>query len=121
MRAFADVPTPRRRYTYPPTFGAQRPAVVVGACTRPVGEETVRTGRLRRKQVVTVKCGGRVLVRRRKDGRHRAYCRDCRARKEQRKQIQRILQRVARFTPREQAQAERREVSRFRRFARRGR
>lgn len=121
MRGMGDVPWPARRYKYPPTLHpeAHRRLTLVGTCKRPVGEQTVKTGRLKRKRVETVVCGGNVYVRRRSNGGHRVFCEDCRARREQARTLRRLAQRFARLAPREQAVEQRREASRMKRLLRR--
>lgn len=124
MRSMGDVPWPARAYKYPPTFanavGASRHQHI-GSCKRPVGEVKVRRGRLRRKQTVEVRCGGKVFLKTGTLGQRRAYCEDCRARRRMRKQAARKQDRINRLSPREQLREERRQVSTFRRFLRRGR
>jgi hypothetical protein len=125
MRALAEVPTPARRFKYPPTFAAvgATPSTQIGTCKRPVGSVKVRRGklgRLRRKQDVEVRCGGRVYLRRGSLGKRRVVCVDCQARKRARlKQLRLERQIHSRFGIDVRAAAEQRKASRFKRFARR--
>jgi len=120
MRSMADVPWPARKHKYPATYGgSHRAAVLVGTCSRTVGEQKVRTKRFRRKETQVVKCGGPVYVRRNRLGRHRAWCEHCRARKQQRRMIAQLQQRARRFAPPAvQAAEDRKSVRLLRRFQR---
>ena len=114
MRQMGDVPWPARRFKYPPMFSNQIGTsrdTHVGHCKRKVGETKISRGRLRRKQTVDVRCGGKVYIRRGSLGKRRVYCEDCRARKRQRQQLLRIERQLqSRFgiTPRAQAREEKR-------------
>ena len=123
MRGMGDVPWPARRFKYPPTLSVVGAAQheQIGTCNRAVGETKVRRGKLRRKQTVEIRCGGKVFLKRGTLGKRRVYCADCRDRKQANKRALRMQQRVNRLSPREQQIEQRREVSRFRRFVRRGR
>lgn len=125
MDSMADVPKSPRRFHYPPTFnvvGAAR-ETHIGHCKRPVGEQTVRRGKLRRKKTEQVACGGRVFLRRSRNGRRRVYCESCRERKAQLRVIRQLEQRMRRFgavSPQQQARDDRRAVRMLQRFRRAG-
>jgi len=98
MRSMADVPWPARRYKYPPTAARLASRLVpVGTCERTVGETQVKLGRLRRKHLAAVPCGGRLIAKLGSLGRRRVYCESCRAREKQRKYEFRMRRRLERF------------------------
>lgn len=119
MRSMGDVPWPARRFKYPPTFAAAvgaMPVTELGTCKRPVGSVKVRRGRLRRKQDVEVRCGGKVFLRRGSLGKRKVVCVDCRERKRARlRQLRLERQLHSRFGIERQV-AEERKASRFKRF-----
>lgn len=123
MRGMGDVPWPARRFKYPPTFANEvgaTPRTLIGTCKRPVGSIQMRRGRLRRKQDVEVRCGGKVYLRRGRLGKRRVVCEDCQARRRARQKQRRIeLQLQSRFGTARAPVEER--TSRFKRFLRKGR
>lgn len=124
LRQQSDVPWPARKYTISPTFSDNvATRIHVGQCSRKVAEQQVETKtKLKRKKVETVEipCGGNVYVKRGSLGKRRAFCEACRDRKAQRKFAARFQKRAARISPQEQIAEQRKEVSRLRRFTRRG-
>jgi hypothetical protein len=126
MRSMADVPWPARKYKYPPTFAnaiGAAPSTHIGTCKRPVGSIKMRRGRfgkLRPKQDVEVRCGGRVYLRRGSLGKRRVVCVDCLERKRAKARQLRVERQLqSRFgIGREHAAEER--TSRIRRFMRKG-
>jgi len=124
MRQMGDVPWPPRKYKIAPIFGdAVSKRVHVGDCQRKVAEQTVKSGRLKRKQQVDVICGGRLIAKLGSLGKRRVFCEDCRARKAQAKLVRRIEQRAAKLgalTPQEQMREEKRNVKMLQRFRRAG-
>lgn len=121
LRAQSDVPWPARKYRVTPIFsrGATK-AFHIGTCERPIGEAQVKRGRLRRKQTVTVPCGGRLVARLGRSRGRRVYCESCRERKKQAGNARRLEQRMTKIgilTPREEARQSRRArfVSKLRR------
>lgn len=121
LRAKQEVAWPPRRYRIPPAFAQNAKKVFhVGTCERPIGEAQVKQGRLRRKQSVSVPCGGRLVARLGKGARRRVYCESCRERRAQERRTQRLYRRASRLgflTPREEARQSRRArfVSKLRR------
>ena len=116
MRAMGDVAWPARRFKYPPSFANQigtTPTTHIGHCKRVLGQTKIRRGKLRRRQEVDVRCGGRVFVRRGTLGKRRVFCEDCRARKAQRLEQLRMQRRLQSrfgldtFTQREEAKRSR--------------
>lgn len=125
MRALAEVPTPARRFKYPPTFANAVGATArteIGTCKRPVGSVQVRRGRfIKRRQDVEVRCGGKVYLRRGSLGKRKVVCEDCKARKRARlKQLRIERQMQSRFGIAPSARVEETKASRFKRFARKG-
>lgn len=122
MDQMADVPKSPRKFKYPPTFrnviGASR-ETHIGHCKREIGESTVRRGRLRRKTTEKVVCGGRVFLRRGRNGKRRVYCESCKQRKQVRRMVRKLEQRYNRFaTPQVQRAEERRMTRALKRFQR---
>ena len=121
MRSMGDVPWPARRFTYPPTFAnavGTQPTTLLGTCKRPVGSVKMRRGRLRRKQEVEVRCGGKVFLRRGSLGKRRVFCADCLERKRAKTRQARVERQLrARFGLEHPPVEER---SRFKRFMRKG-
>lgn len=126
MRGMGDTPWPARRFHYPPTFAnavGALPLTELGTCKRPVGSVQVRRGKLRRKQDVEVRCGGKVFLRRGSLGKRRVFCADCKERKRaKQKQFRLERQLQSRFGIDVRAQAvEERKASRFKQLLRKGR
>jgi hypothetical protein len=116
------VARPPRQYRVPPTFGrADTKTFHVGSCERIVGEQTVKT-RFRRKQTMTVECGGRLIAKLGSLGKRRVYCETCRARRREAQRLQRLdrsLTKLGHLSPREQVKDDNRR-SRFMSRLRRG-
>jgi hypothetical protein len=125
LRSMADVPWPERRFKYPPTFGrvSGRHLTLAQRCERKVGEEKVKTSRFKRKQVVAVPCGGKLIAKLGRTGGRRVYCESCRARAKHKRLERRMeLQLKSRFgiEPRVAAQEERRTSRMLAKFRRSG-
>lgn len=124
MRQMSEVAWPARKYRIAPTFSAAASKTYhVGDCQRKVSEQTVKQGRLKRKQQVDVLCGGRLIAKLGSLGKRRVYCEDCKARRTQQKLVNRLNQRaqkIGALTPQEQIREERRSVKMLQRFRRAG-
>lgn len=123
LRQQADLPWPARKYTVSPTFSENAASkILVGQCSRKIAKgEVEEKGKFRTTlKTVDIPCGGKVFVKRGSLGKRRAYCESCRARAEQRRLALRMQKRVSRVSPQEQVAEQRKEVSRLRRFMRKG-
>ena len=124
MRQMGDVPWPPRKYKIAPIFGdAVSKRVHVGDCQRKVAEQTVKSGRLKRKQQVDVICGGRLIAKLGSLGKRRVYCEDCRARAKQQRLVNRLnsrAEKIGALSPQEQIREERRSVKMLQRFRKAG-
>jgi hypothetical protein len=117
-------PRPPRRHRISPTYGDTiATKILVGQCSRKVAEGEITESKfkfLKRTKTVDVPCGGKVFVKRGRNGKRRAACEACKARNAQRKQAARFQKRLNRISPRAQVAEQRKEVSRLRRLTRRG-